>query len=328
MKQTLPQNGLQVGNQINTDGGNVALGRNVGIENDLRVGNTIYANRVATPFVTTNHIYSNQNLLIDCSYQNHNVIMAANATGITFTNVPSSTDGAFLVTVYFNQDVVGSRVLNFSALTNVKFPNTGTSTANQIFPSLQSLPFRVDVFKFITFDGGTNWIGYQDNPVIPPSVDQLTLAVQSPTVVQKKYVSAMPTSHISTATTTPADLPLTLSITPKYINSRIEVEFFSTMAYGAAASSQLGTMLFRDINGGGYTNLTPKSGGSSRYQYGWSYKDASWSDMNLKYFDTPGTLLPVTYKLQYFNQAGTGTNYLVHQYMEYGWILTEITNFT
>jgi hypothetical protein len=328
MKQTLPQNGLQVGNQINTDGDNVALGRNVGIQNDLRVGNTVYANRIATPFVTNEHVYSDRNLTIDCSYQSHNVIMKANATGIAFTNVPPAVDGAFQVIVYINQDVVGNRVLNFSAITNVRFPNTGASTANPVYPALQTLPYRVDVFKFITFDGGLNWIGYQDNPIIPPSFETLTLHTQSPTVVQKKYFTVMPTAHVSTATTTPVDFSLTASITPKYVNSRIEVEFFSTMSYGAAASSQLGTMLFRDINGGGYTNLTPKSGGSSRYTYGWSYKDSAWSDMTLRYFDTPATLLPVTYKLQYFNHAGTGTNYLVHQYMECGWVLTEITNWT
>jgi hypothetical protein len=305
MKQTLPQNGLQVGNQINTDGDNVALGRNVGVENDLRVGNTIYANRIATPFVTNDHIYSDRNLQINCADQSHNVIMRANATGITFTNVPPAVDGAFQVVVYINQDVVGSRVLNFSAIPNVRFPNTGASTANPIYPSLQTLPYRVDVFKFITFDGGVNWIGYQDNPIIPPSFETLTLHTQSPTVVQKRYFTTMPTAHVSTATTTPVDLSLTASITPKYINSRIEVEFFSTMASGAAASSQLGTMLFRDINGGGYTNLTPKTGAASRYTYGWSYKDSSWSDMTFRYFDTPATLLPVTYKLQYFNHAVT-----------------------
>jgi hypothetical protein len=322
---SLPQNGLRVGNQLVAEGDNLSLGYNVGVVNDLRVGNTVYANRVANPFVTVNHAFNDRNVTIDCNYQTHNVILNANATGLTFTNVPPARDGTFLITVYFNQDVVGTRTISFASNTNIKWPNTGVSTGNPIYPYLQTIPNRIDVFKFITFDGGSNWIGYPDNPVIPPSYDQLTLVAASPTVVQKRFVSAMPSAHIVTNTATQVDLPLTITITPKFINSRIQVEFFSTMAMGNGGGV-LGTMLFRDINGAGYTTLTPRTGGASRYTYGWLYKDTGWDALNLKYFDTPGTLLPVTYKLQYFNHTGTAANYLVHQWQEYGWIVTEITN--
>lgn len=325
---SLPQNGLRVGDQIVAEGDNVSLGSNVGVKNDLRVGNTLYTKRVASPFVTTYHDFNDRNVTIDCSYQTHNVILRANATGVTFRNVPPATDGTILITVYFNQDTAGNRTLVWNNSTNIRFPNTGTSSGNPIYPVLQTLPNRIDVFKFITFDGGQSWIAYLDNPVTyldVPTLQYLTTAMNAPTVVQEKYFTTMPTSHISTATTSVADLPLTATITPKYANSRIEVVFFSTMCYGAAASSQLGAILLRDINNAGYTTLTPKSGGAARYAYGWFYKDSGWDECTLRYFDTPNTLLPVTYKLQYFNHAGTGTNYMVHQYMEYGWVLREIS---
>lgn len=325
---SLPQNGLRVGDQIVAEGDNVSLGNNVGVKNDLRVGNTLYTKRVASPFVTSYHEYNDRTITIDCNYQTHNVILKANATGISFTNVPPASDGSIIVTVYFNQDTVGNRVIAFNTATNIKWPNTGLSAGNPIYPILQTIPNRIDVFKFVTFDGGTSWIGYLDNPVSyidAPALSYLTTALNAPTVVQERFFTAMPTAHISTASTTPVDLPLTATFTPKYRNSKIEVIFFSTMCFGAAASSQLGATLHRDINGGGYTSLTPKSGGASRYYYGWFYKDSGWDECTLRYFDSPDTILPVTYKLQYFNHSGTGTNYMVHQHMEYGWVIREIS---
>lgn len=325
---SLPENGLKVGEQIVAEGGNLSLGNNVGVRNDLRVGNTVYTKRVASPFVTNYHDYNSQNVVIDCNYQTHNVILRANATGITFNNVPPSSDGSLIITVYFNQDTVGGRAISWNTATNIRWPNTGASAGNPIYPTLQIIPNRIDVFKFVTFDGGTTWIGYLDNPVTyidNPALSYLTTALSAPTVVQERFFTTMPTSHISTSTTTFVPLALTASITPKFANSRIEVVFFSTMAYGAAASSQLGAQLERDINGGGYTVLTPRTYTTSRYTYGWFYKDSGWDEATLRYFDTPSTILPVTYRLQYGNHSGSGTNYLVHQYMEYGWILREIS---
>jgi hypothetical protein len=52
-------------------------------------------------------------------------------------------------------------------------------------------------------------------------------------IVQEVYVSAMPTSHLSTAGG-PVELGLTASITPKFASSTIYVRFFSTMMNGAA----------------------------------------------------------------------------------------------
>ena len=232
---SLPQNGLRVGNQLVAEGDNLSLGYNVGVANNLRVGNTVYANRVASPFVTVNHAFNDRNVTIDCNYQTHNVILNANTTGLTFTNVPPAGDGAFLITVYFNQDRVGSRSIVWNTTTNIRWPNTGTSTGNPIYPSLQTLPNRVDVFQFVTFDGGTNWIGYQQNPVGVQLTDLLDVqyAIRSwnnnpsalsnatpysGTIVQTKVVTSTAATDFSTVNYT--DL-LTMTFYPKYPTTRL-----------------------------------------------------------------------------------------------------------
>lgn len=337
--QQLSQNGLRVGDQIVTEGDDVSLGHDVGVRNDLRVGNTVYANRVVQSYVTKVHSTTTP-LVIDCNYGKTYVSLAANPTTISFVNLPRESLN-FSVDVYIQQDVLGNRVMQ-SWPNNIIWPNTGSQPATPIAPSLQTYPFKVDIFTFTTFDGGVTWFGFQENPMAPTLTEFAALnnqvqsvAAQSAatnlrtsasTVVQCKTVSTYSTSHVSTATTAGTDLGLTITITPKFINSKIKVEFFSTMMYGAGGPP-LGASLYRDIGGGGYTNLTPNNaGGSARYAYGWMYNTNSWSHQVLTYFDTPASLQPVTYKLNYWNHSATaGTNYIAHLYMEYGWTVTEIS---
>lgn len=142
------------------------------------------------------------------------------------------------------------------------------------------------------------------------------------TIIQTQFVTSMPTAHISTATTSSADLALTGTITPKSTSSRIKVEFFSSMC--GYTGSPLQFVLYRKIGDGAYVALTPYSNTSSRYQYGWMYYTAGWSPVHCVYYDQPSTTQPLTYKLSYFLNSGSTTGYVVHQYMEYGWTMTEI----
>ena len=142
-------------------------------------------------------------------------------------------------------------------------------------------------------------------------------------VVQMVTTSTMPTSHISTTTTSEASVPLIATITPKFNTSRVKVDFFSTMTLGN--TSILTTILYRRINGGTWTALTPVSGGASRYTFGWNYNNlAQWSSWQNTYFDAPGTTGTVDYVVNYRLWSGSTIAYLVHQYMEYGYTLTEI----
>jgi hypothetical protein len=142
-------------------------------------------------------------------------------------------------------------------------------------------------------------------------------------IVQMVTANAMPISHLSVASTGEIAAPLTASITPKYATSKIRVESWSTMQYGASASPMC-LLLYRDIGGAGYNVLTPLTGAASRYTYGWSYIQSNWNSAVHTYIDTPNTTSTVTYRVNYRNWSGSGTNYFTHQYMEYGWTLTEI----
>lgn len=143
-------------------------------------------------------------------------------------------------------------------------------------------------------------------------------------IVQMVTTSTMPTSHVSTTTTAEVSVPLIAGITPKFSDSKIQVEFFSTMLFGNV-SSPLITLLYRRINGDAWTVLTPVTLGAARYAYGWSYSgNNTWYAHKNTYIDSPGTTGLVEYVVNYRLVSGASISYLVHQYMEYGYVLTEI----
>ena len=79
-------------------------------------------------------------------------------------------------------------------------------------------------------------------------------------------------------------------------------------------------ILYRQINGGSYVNLTP----NTKYPYFWTYNSVSWGAYKHVYNDLPATTGVVTYTVNYRNNTASGTNYVVHPHMEYGWNLYEI----
>lgn len=238
---SLPQGGLRVGDQIITEGDNVTLGNNVGVKNNLNVGGSVYTNRVITPFVTREHTTLTP-LIIDCTYTDHRILLRANPQGITFTNVPSATDGTFRVKVYLTQDAIGNRSVDWSlnngtlpAYAPIIWTNTGTDPVAPVYPILQKVNGRVDIFEFITFDGGNNWVGSQINPTTPTYTDLASLlyATQSynsnpaapvntqpysGTIVQTKVVTSTAATDFSTINY--VDL-LTMTFYPKYASSRL-----------------------------------------------------------------------------------------------------------
>jgi len=151
-------------------------------------------------------------------------------------------------------------------------------------------------------------------------------------VVQEIRTTAMPTSHLITSGG-PIEAPLTATIKPKFKSSTIYVRFFSTMLHGAGGwiisylyrmgGTHARSNWFNSYNNtlNGFNLLTPRTDSVYRYSYAWNYTANTWHSTEFKYFDNPGTTDEITYKLFY---QSSGTNYLVHQYMEYGWILTEL----
>lgn len=246
---TLPQNGLKVGDQIIAEGDSVSLGNNVGVKNNLTVGGTLYANKVSSPFVSKTHT-TNSNLIIDCNYTQHAITLTANPTGITFTNVPAATEGNYTVTVYLQQDVKGNRLFNWSNNTNLLWPNLGYVANNPVYPTLQTAPYKLDIFTFITFNGGTTWIAYQQNPVAPQNTDLINLqyalqsynnlpgvaansSAYSGSVVQIKQQLNTNILTFGSSSSTPIDI-CNMTFYPKYQTSRlILMGCFTTSSSGS-----------------------------------------------------------------------------------------------
>ena len=268
-QQILPQNGLRVGEQIVAEGDSVALGLDVGVKRNLTVGGSVFANRVITPSVTKEH-NGVEPIVIDCTYSDHRVLLRSNALGINFINVPSRSEGTFRVKVYLIQDVLGNRTVDWSAnLSNPSYPviawtNIGTSAGTPIYPVLQTVNARVDVFEFITFDGGANWVASQINPntvninsfndilfAVSNSVNGSALGMPASypgaavipnfngTIVQTKIVTSTAATDFSTGNYT--DL-LTMAFYPKYKNSKILL--MADIKHGCASTSYSAHFMF------------------------------------------------------------------------------------
>jgi hypothetical protein len=142
-------------------------------------------------------------------------------------------------------------------------------------------------------------------------------------VVQQVSSNAMPTAHITVTSLSETAADLKIWLTPAYSSSKILVEWYSQMIQGSA--NAIITILYRSTDGGStFVNITPFQNAASRYYYGWNYNSDSWRSQKQIFVDFPQSTGNVVYKLHYRNLSTTATNYLVHQYQEYGWNVTEI----
>jgi hypothetical protein len=141
--------------------------------------------------------------------------------------------------------------------------------------------------------------------------------------VQVRYAQSTSSTHIETTTTSETILSLTASITPKYRDSTIKVEFNSSMMHGGNSEAVV-VALYRKIGNDVFFPIIPINASGPLTIYGLFYDYNTWRNMEIPYFDNPNTTEQVTYQIRYRKWAGTTVNYLVHQTMYYGWILTEI----
>jgi hypothetical protein len=168
----------------------------------------------------------------------------------------------------------------------------------------------------ITIDGNLNVSGSMNlngTNILTPLANE---------IVQQRYVQTTSPSHITVTSLSEVALTPTISITPRYANSIIRVEFYSTMMYGAA--NAITAALYRKIGAGSFTSIIAITQTSPLTYYGWFYHTSSWGPSKAIYFDSPATTQQVTYELRYRNISSTATNYLVHQTQYYGWIVTEL----
>jgi hypothetical protein len=95
-------------------------------------------------------IVSSGTLAIDCATSNYfQVTLGANITSVTFSNIPGSTQ------VYsFNLIVVQ----NATGTWTITWPASVKWSGGQIPPATTAAN-AVDVWSFMTYNGGTSWIG-------------------------------------------------------------------------------------------------------------------------------------------------------------------------
>jgi hypothetical protein len=165
----------------------------------------------------------------------------------------------------------------------------------------------------ITIPTGNKIIGTSANTFFsPPRVGEIVQTVSS---------NASTTAALTVTSTAETTLGLKVWMNPTNASSKILVEWWSQMMYGAA--NALVTVLYRSTDGGSsFVALTPITG--TRYNYGWSYNSNTWAPQKITFLDRPSTTANVVYQLRYRNWSSTATNYLVDQYMEYGWNITEV----
>ena len=151
-------------------------------------------------------------------------------------------------------------------------------------------------------------------------------------IVQIQTFQAFTTSntHISTNSGTAAQLGdgtsydnAQVTITPKFSNSKILVEVFSTMVFYNAGIA-LVWELYRDS-----TAIIPRSTDyavPNYYGLAYNYDNNSshYGPHSARHIDTPNTTSAITYKWYHSIGYGTGTCYSVHGGGEYSMTATEI----
>jgi hypothetical protein len=312
-----------VGNDYIEDTTFVKAGTIVNRNDYIELANTIGIPKSQTTF-TIPYAPSDWNSIVNNPFTNNNSVLSTNSLWTSTLTVNNTTnETALTVNQASNGDVVDFRYRDYSILKIADGGNVGIGSNLDVTGNISGNQITGNTMY-------TNNLSIKDTSgtILVPSNTRLggfsVGAFYAPySVVQIRNISTMPTSHLSTIVTTFQYAPLISSITPVFTNSRIKVEFFSTMALGSQGSWMV-LVLERCIAGGAFVDLTPFSNAGTRYYYGWGYYSSSWGPLNYTYYDTPNTTNVVTYRVKYRNANTAATNYLVHQHMEYGWTLTEI----
>jgi len=111
---------------------------------DTQAQFSMYTEKVQTISSTT------ASQTIDCSAGGLvNITLSTSITSLTFSNVPSTANAAFSLTLFISSG--GSKTVTWPS--SVKWP---ASTA----PTLTTTSGKVDVITLITLNGGTSWFGF------------------------------------------------------------------------------------------------------------------------------------------------------------------------
>ena len=146
---TYSSTGLYVENSVTFTGSNVNVYSSLNMNNNLLIGPKIQSYKESIVFVTI----SSTGTVLNCNTGNNFVCTftgAANTGGFIFTNVPS-TGTLFGVNVFVNQGTSGNKFLTYES--NISFGAQGN-------PTLSTAANATDVLNFVTYSGGSRWLGF------------------------------------------------------------------------------------------------------------------------------------------------------------------------
>lgn len=131
---------------------------------------------------------------------------------------------------------------------------------------------------------------------LAPSAGGLVQVVNSdPTVAWPSRTATSSTSYIKT--------DYSLTITPKYANSKIILT--ADFSYGIPVNFYGYINVYRNISGGSSTALGDGASGVKAFG-----SRVYWGNVSFEYVDTPNTTSPITYEIWLKTNDGTGTCYL------------------
>ena len=143
-------------------------------------------------------------------------------------------------------------------------------------------------------------------------------------IVQMTVAHYKPSNHVTTNTTSRANVSFSGVITPRFSDSTIRIRFINNMCYGRATGQMLWS-LYRAESGGssGYVVYDTRSGEN---WYGWIYNNQNaWGGDSAIWYDQPNTTNQLTYTPYYnVNTAGQSVSYIMYQNMPYFIQISEI----
>tara|TARA_B100000212_G_scaffold216260_1_gene163619 strand:+ start:106 stop:615 length:510 start_codon:yes stop_codon:yes gene_type:complete len=98
---------------------------------------------------------------------------------------------------------------------------------------------------------------------------------------------------------------MSVSITPKFANSKIKISCQVSWWLSTDASNYMFLTYYRDIGGGGYSNLADDTTYDAMQFYAPAKNAALNNNATLQFIDTPNTTSAVTYKLYCRKYDGT-----------------------
>jgi len=165
--------------------------------------------------------------------------------------------------------------------------------------------------------------GANANKIIVPSGQTLDASAgfvpPAGSVVQVVREYSASGGHIATSSTSLAASGLTATITPKYSDSLILVDFTTAMAYVSSTAGHIRAVMYQSIGTGSRSAMA----GASLYHVGYREANTGYGPMAFGGKYTASSTTSLTFE-PYFLAGSAAGVYIVHSSSSWGMTLTEI----